>query len=502
MGRWPVRWRLTLWNAAFLTSAFAVFGLAIYIGLRFFLYSNFEELVRSQANLILSDIHVEDGSILLEPSAIRDLQDNEHFVRLLDINGQPIVDTSSASSSAPGSASSVRSGPIPLDAVLVANAQAGEASVASARTYNGTMVYMTIPVRDRGTVVGVLQTGASRGDIDELLRILGLVLVFATPLMLAVAVGGGYVLAGSALRPITRITKLAEEIGADDLHSRLNLQLPDDELGRLARTFDAMLGRIDDAFERQRRFTGDAAHEIRTPLSMMRSQVDLALSRPRSSEEYRTAFREFDDDLVRLTRLVETLLSLARSDTNVLRVEWTRFDLVETIALIVDQYVDLAEERGIVLHTATTPADALLDEDLVIQLLVNLLDNALANTPAGGTVTLGCGLEATGAHLWVRDTGVGIAPEHQQRVFERFYRVDAGRSRARGGNGLGLAICRAIVDALGGTIDLVSEPGRGTSIDVRFTQDNDTRPGLAMATSDVQLSVEAVAQVPRSPATP
>lgn len=470
MGRWPVRWRLTLWNAAFLTSAFAVFGLAIYIGLRFFLYSNFEELVRTQANLILSDIHVENGSILLEPAAIRDLQDDEHFVRLLDTNAQPIVDTSNAPSSAPGSASSVGSGPIPLNAMLVANAQAGEASVASARTYNGTMVYMTIPVRDRGTVVGVLQTGASRGDIDELLRILGIVLVFATPLMLAVAVGGGYVLAGSALRPITRITKLAEEIGADDLHSRLNLQLPDDELGRLARTFDAMLGRIDDAFERQRRFTGDAAHEIRTPLSMMRSQVDLALSRPRSSEEYRTAFKEFDDDLVRLTRLVETLLSLARSDTNVLRVEWIRFDLAETVALIADQYADLAEEREIVLRTVTTPTDALLDEDLIIQLLVNLLDNALANTQAGGTITLGCGREAAGTHLWVRDTGVGIAPEHQPHVFERFYRVDTGRSRARGGNGLGLAICQAIVDALGGTIELVSEAGRGTSIDVRFSQ--------------------------------
>lgn len=502
MGRWPVRWRLTLWNAAFMTAAFVGFGLVIFIGLRIFLISNFDEQVRNQAGLALAAVQIDGTRIALQERAVADLNDPEHFVRLLGVDGTVIVDGSSAAGSASSSADTVTPESVAIDQNLVAKAVAGQTTISSTASAKGTMVYVTAPVRAGDTIVGVLQTGASREDIDELLRLLEIALVISVPVLLALAVGGGYVLAGNALRPVDRITQLVSGIQVTDLHARLDLDLPDDELGRLARTFDAMLGRIDDAFERQRRFTGDAAHEIRTPLSMMRSQVDLALSRPRSSEEYRIAFREFDDDLVRLTRLVETLLSLARSDTNVLRVEWIRFDLAETVALIADQYADLAEEREIVLRMATTPTDALLDEDLVIQLLVNLLDNALANTQAGGTVTLGCGQEATGAHLWVRDTGVGIAPEHQPHVFERFYRVDTGRSRARGGNGLGLAICQAIVNALGGTIELVSEPGRGTSIDVRFTQDDDTRPGLAMATSDVQLSGEAVAQVPRSPATP
>ncbi len=468
MSRWPVRWRLTLGNAAFLTATFAVFGLAIYIGVRYDLYTNFEEQVRNQASLALAGVQVENGHASLESPVVDDLRNDEHFVRLLDLNGLPIGDPGSTSKSPP------------IDPGLVRKAAAGEGLVSTARIDTGTMVYMTIPVNDSGTVVAVLQTGALRRDIDQSLRILGLVLVLATPLVLAVAVVGGYILAGSALRPIARITRLAASIGADDLHSRLNLNLPDDELGRLSRTFDAMLARIERAFERQRRFTGDAAHEIRTPLSLMRSQVDLALSRPRTSEEYRTAFREFDDDLGRLTRLVDTLLSLARSDTNMLRVERSWFDLAETVALIADQYAELAEERQITVATSTTRAEASLDEDLIIQLLVNLLDNALANTPAGGTITIGCAPEESAVRLWVRDTGIGIAPEHQQRVFERFYRVDAGRSRSRGGNGLGLSICLAIVGSLGGTISLASEPGRGTSVDVRFPHGTEHPPAVAL----------------------
>ncbi|MGI8485679.1 MAG: ATP-binding protein [Thermomicrobiales bacterium] len=459
-------------NAAFLTVTFAVFGLAIYIGVRFYLYSNFEEQVDNQANLARAGVQVENGRVSLEPTVIGDLRNDEHFVRLFDLNGQPIGDPGNASNSPP------------VDLDLIRKAAAGEDFVSSAGIDTGTMIFVTIPVRDGDAIVGVLQTGASRGDIDQALRILGLVLVLATPLVLAVAIAGGYLLAGSALRPIARITKLASGIGADDLHSRLDLQLPDDELGRLARTFDAMLARIEDAFERQRRFTGDAAHEIRTPLSLMRSQVDLALSRPRTSEEYRAAFREFDDDLSRLTRLVETLLSLARSDTNMLRVERNWVDLAETVALIADQYTELAEERGITVATSTIHAEASLDEDLIIQLLVNLLDNALANTPAGGTITIGCAPEEAAVHLWVRDTGVGIAPEHQQKVFERFYRVDAGRSRARGGNGLGLSICRAIVDSLRGTIALSSEPGKGTGVDVRFPQGSQGTESLPAVAPD------------------
>ena len=331
------------------------------------------------------------------------------------------------------------------------------------------MRIVTVPVRREaaaGEIVGLLQVGLDRNEIAEALLLLLRVLVLAGPLVLLLAAGGGYLLAGRALAPVAAITRLASGIGAQDLHARLNLDLPDDELGRLARTFDAMLARIEDAFERQRRFTGDAAHELRTPLSLMRSQGDLALARPRSAEDYREALRGLDGDLERLTGLVGTLLTLARADAGRLVPERASFDLADTVELAVEQYEPVAAVAGVRLRAEAVPTPVVADEDLLVQVLVNLIDNALAHTPAGGTVTVGCRSEDGWARLCVADTGGGIPPEHQARVFDRFYRVDAGRARSAGGTGLGLAICRAIAEAHGGTITLTSAPTRGTRVDL------------------------------------
>ena len=282
--------------------------------------------------------------------------------------------------------------------------------------------------------------------------------------MLLFAAAGGYLLAGRALlrsppSPISRRASAPATFGA-----RLDLDLPDDELGRLARTFDAMLARIDDAFERQRRFTGDAAHELRTPLSLMRSQVDLALARPRSTGAYRDACR-LDETSERLTGLVGTLLTLARSDAGQLATERAPFDLAETVRLVARAVRPLAEEAGVDLRDETAPAPLVADEDLLVQVLVNLVDNALAHTPAGsGRSSLAAGRRRPGPALGRRHRK-GIPAEHQARVFDRFYRVDAGRSRA-GEDGLGLAICKAIAEAHGGTIALTSRSGSGTRVEL------------------------------------
>ena len=259
---------------------------------------------------------------------------------------------------------------------------------------------------------------------------------------------------------------MASVIGAADLHARIDLPLPDDELGRLASTFNDMLGRIEDAFERQRRFTGDAAHELRTPLSLMRSQVDLSLARPRTAADYREALEGIDADLGRLTGLIGTLLTLARSDTGRLTIEHVSIDLADTIAVILEQYSAIASEAGIVLNDASSPSPLIGDDDLLVQVLVNLLDNAIAHTPSGGAITVGCRTEVNSVRFWVHDQGIGIPAEHLPRIFDRFYRVDESRQRARGGAGLGLSICRAIVDAHGGRIELVSTQGAGTKVDV------------------------------------
>jgi two-component system, OmpR family, heavy metal sensor histidine kinase CusS len=325
---------------------------------------------------------------------------------------------------------------------------------------------VTEPVRDTSTnaIVGALQFGLDRDDVDEPLAQLLAVFALVSPLLLLAAAGGGYLLAGRALAPVAAITDLAARVGAQDLSARLQLDLPDDELGRLAQTFNAMLARIEDAFERQRHFTADAAHELRTPLSLMRSQVDITLARSRSAAAYREALQGLDGDLQRMTGLVSTLLMLARADTRTLVPDRSGFDLADTVALILEQYTPMADEAGIDLRAEADPAPLEADEDLLVQVLVNLIDNALAHTPRAGTVTVGCRSVAGEVQLWVSDTGRGIQTADQERVFDRFYRVDAGRARVNGGTGLGLAICRAIVEAHGGTIALTSRIEHGTRV--------------------------------------
>jgi heavy metal sensor kinase len=455
--RLPVRWRLTLWYAALLALSMTLFGGLLYVVLRQELLNSFDEQLLNQAALTLAAVRVENGAPVIEPS-VAGVADGEYFLRLLDVQGRVVFETGGNPEG------------VPLDQGVVTAALAGRTAYSAAQDEDGEILrIVSIPVRQSGAagdLAGVLQVGLDRNEIDEPLAGLLTALALAGPIVLLVAAAGGYLLAGRALAPVATITALAADIDAGDLGARLHLDLPDDELGRLACTFDAMLARIDDAFERQRRFTGDAAHELRTPLSLMRSQVDLALARPRSAAAYREALQGFDGDLVRMTTLVGTLLTLARSDAGQLALERAPFDLAETLQLVHEQYAPLTAEAGVALCVESTPSPLIADQDLLLQLLVNLIDNALAHTSAGGTIILGCRPRDGHVQLWIADTGEGIATEHQARIFDRFYRVDAGRTRARGGTGLGLAICKAIAEAHGGTIGLTSQVGSGTRVEV------------------------------------
>jgi heavy metal sensor kinase len=456
--RLPIRWRLTLWYAALLAAAMALFGGALYLGLRQQLYASFDEQLLNQAALTLATVQTVDGVPTLAPSG-GGLGEGEYFLRLFDGEGRPVLEDGAP----PGG--------VPIGDEVPA-ALAGQTVFGTARDEDGEALrIVSLPVRgeggdEAGPVRGVLQVGLDRNEIDEPLAGLLTALAVAGPLVLLLAGAGGYLLAGRALAPVAAITDLAARSGPRDLGARLDLDLPDDELGRLARTFDAMLARIDDAFARQRRFTGDAAHELRTPLALMRSQVDLALARPRSAGQYREALRELDGDLERLIGLVGTLLTLARADAGKLEPERAPFDFAGTVGAVLDQFAPAAAAAGVVLTDEAVSTPLVADESLLVQLLVNLVANALAYTPEGGRVRVGCRRDDGAVRLWVADTGEGLAPEHQAQVFDRFARVDAGRSRARGGTGLGLAICKAIAEAHGGSIALTSEVGRGTRVEV------------------------------------
>jgi signal transduction histidine kinase len=230
-----------------------------------------------------------------------------------------------------------------------------------------------------------------------------------------------------------------------------------------------MIARLEDAFRRQRQFTADASHELRTPLTAVKGQVEVALTRPREPDAYREVLQNVNEEVDRLIRLVGSLLTLARADAGQIPLTLEGVDVPDLVAAAVEQVRPGAQQRDIELVLAPgAPVALRADEDLLLQLLLNLLDNAIKYTPSGSRVTAGWSTDSTRVELWVRDTGAGITPEHLAHIFDRFYRVDQARSRAEGGAGLGLSICRWIAEAHGGSISVESTPGQGSTFTVRL----------------------------------
>jgi two-component system OmpR family sensor kinase len=307
---------------------------------------------------------------------------------------------------------------------------------------------------------------------EELLRGAARALLIGVPLALFLASLGGYFLARKSLAPVVAMSETAARIGAENLNARLPVVNERDELGQLARAFNQLLSRLDESFEQQRRFMADASHELRTPVSIVRGEAEVALSREgRAAEDLRESLAIVHDEGRRLTRIVEDLFMLARADAGQRPLKLCDFYLDETAAECVRAVRSLAGQRGLALeYEAARELPFRGDEELVRRMLLNLLDNAIKYTPAGGRVLVKS--EARGGEyvLSVTDTGGGIPREMQPHVFERFYRVDKARSRAGGddgavagsGAGLGLAIARLVAEAHGGRLELLRSDERGS----------------------------------------
>lgn len=301
----------------------------------------------------------------------------------------------------------------------------------------------------------------------EVLRVQAALLTLVVVLGTLVAAGAGWLVARRGLRPLDRITATARTVSAARLDRRLGVTTWPAELADLARVFDGMLDRLQEAFERLSGFSADIAHELRTPLTNLRGAAEVALRRARSPEEYREVLESALEEYERLTDMVDRLLFLARADTGAAALERRPLDLGAEIEATCEYFTPLAEDAGVTLERsghATVEADPVM----VRRALGNLVANALAHTPAGGRITVSTEGAGAGAVVHVADTGSGIAPEHLPHVFTRFYRVREDGTRKRPGAGLGLALVRSVAELHGGSASIESRPGEGTTVTLRF----------------------------------
>jgi signal transduction histidine kinase len=315
------------------------------------------------------------------------------------------------------------------------------------------------------TAAGFVQVMRDFGSINETLGDLLVALLAGGAVVVAAGGLAGYFLARRALAPIDSITRVARQISARDLSSRLNMADTYDEVDRLASTFDAMMERLDESFARERRFTADASHELRTPLAAMEAILSVVRSEPRETAEYEQALDDLAEETARLCALTEDLLQLARGTRS------QPTDLVPlNVSVLVEDVADalrpLAEAKGLYLESHVEPELTVSgDSDSLIRVFLNLLDNAIKFTERGG-VTVSAYCRGDSVLVDVADTGVGIPADRVASVFERFYRGDSSRSAP--GAGLGLSLARQMVHDNGGDLTVASSEGRGSTFTVRL----------------------------------
>ena len=305
-------------------------------------------------------------------------------------------------------------------------------------------------------------------DLPDQLSHLQSTLAIIAPLILLISSIGGYWLTSSAIRPVQTITRTAQEIGETDLHRRLNLRRHD-ELGELAATFDEMLRRLEQAFERLRQFTADASYELRTPLTIVNTEVERMLQREHSVQEYNQTLTIVQQENQRMTCLVSDLLTLAHADTGQVRLKCEQVDLSEIIVDVVERLAFQLEQNGIEVRLSGLDEIQVCGDRLYLaQLCTNLLDNAIKyGTGIDKHIDVELDRQREQARIRFIDQGPGIATEHLPHLFERFYRVDQARTHNQSsGSGLGLAIAQWIAQAHGGSIRVQSQPGRGSLFEV------------------------------------
>lgn len=447
----PLRLRLTVWYIVLLAFTLIAFCGYLYISLEQSLLVQLDAaltVAASQAPLVFEDVSRGPRFDAIAASA-RQLTDAGFGLRLLDSNGQ-VRDVLGVADA-------------PVSVPLAPGHMTVETDAIRWRIYSQSLTGADqLPA-------GWLQVIQPLAPVQEALEELSRQMLFGFPLALLLAAAGGLFLARRALTPVDRMTSTAAALSASDLTRRINYTGPADELGRLATTFDAMLDRLAAGFARERRFTADAAHELRTPLTALKGRIEVALSRQRSAEEYVATLHALAHDVDRLVRLSDDLLLLARLDDGEIRSASEPVRLDDLLSSVVESVWDLSEARGLTLRAEPMAALYVLgDLGQLSRLFLNLLDNALKFTPAGGVVTVRLSTDKTWAVVTITDTGPGIALEHLPLLGQRFYRGGGDGARGAGGSGLGLAIAREIVRAHGGALALDSAPGQGTTATVRL----------------------------------
>ncbi|MBI1278433.1 MAG: HAMP domain-containing protein [Anaerolineaceae bacterium] len=444
-----LRLRLVLWTITLECLLLVIFGVMLVVVIQKTQNQQIDESLRLSASQLNAVIDVRDGQFQLSESDRNTLSSQGMMAWIVARSGTAVLTVGRLEN-------------LPLPLTVIPND-----GFIDSQLKNGEPIRLLVaPLSEGDHPQGVIVIAKSLRDSQVFIRQVMLGLGIAVPVLVLLSGAGGLFLANRALAPVATITRTARQISTEDLSRRLTLQLPNDEIGELAHTFDAMLERLEQGFQRERQLTADVSHELRTPLGILKTQLSLARSRPRDADTLLRMMANMEADVDRMTRLTEQTLMLTRVEQGGL-VDLQPLDLGEILDSIVESWQAKAQACNVKISIKrdkriTLPVNG--DPDRLYQVFSNLIDNAIKYTSPKSIIDVEANRNTTDIEVLITDSGIGIAPEHLPHIFERFYRADSARTT--GGFGLGLAITHAIVQAHRGQLRVKSSVGHGTTFTV------------------------------------
>jgi heavy metal sensor kinase len=476
-----LRFKLTLWYVLILGILLISFSTFLYFTLSNSLYRDVDNKLRSLAELVSSESSSPlskfgFGNIDQALETSMNLKPIGKFIQVLDESGN--IGRKSEN---------LKNVQLPIGLNALKNASKGLITFETNRSIANTPLrIITFPVVENNHVTKIIQIASSLEEVEDALNTLFIILIITVPLALMVASLGGQFLAHKALKPVDDITQTARMITSQNLNQRIIPPKVKDEISRLIETFNGMISRLDQSFRQIKQFSSDASHELKTPLTILKGEVEVMLRKERTQQEYQQTLKSNLEEINRMSQIVEDLLLLSRADTGQIELNKGDINLAEILSQVVAQMDMLARSKGLDLSASNNHRDIHIFGDAlrIREMLINLIENGIKYTEGGGSVHISIQKEFPPAERYrsdrserekerfvkiiVSDTGIGISREDQEKIFNRFFRVDKARSREQGGSGLGLSICKWIVEAHQGEIEVESELGKGSSFIVKL----------------------------------
>lgn len=458
----PIKWRLTIWYGVVLSLILVTFACGIFIYFRNSLQDSIDAKIRSIGEVLSSSMTETHNSSVFGNferylENVLGRKPKGKFIQIMDTSGRIGAKMSDIEGEA-----------LPTSFNALERAMRGEIVYETIERTKPRLRMVTIPIMEKKKVTSVVQVGTSLEDFDETIKKLLLIMIISIPTSISVTIVVGYFMAKKALRPVDQIRRAAVKISSSNLDEKIDIAGRRDELGRLAETFNAMIGRLKDAFQRVNQFSIDVSHELKTPLTILKGETEVALRKEREKDDYQKLLLSNLEEIDRMSCIIDDLLLLSKADTKDIKLNIEEIALRDLIMGVCINMKVVADKKEVVLQTGEMEDLRVKGDELKLRrMILNIVENGIKYSQTGGKVIVSSYVNDGYAQIDVKDEGIGISEQDIKYVFDRFFRADRSRKR-ESGSGLGLSISRWIAEAHKGSIEVKSQPAQGSIFTIKL----------------------------------